>query len=363
MSRIPPYLCRHSVQPGPLPSEFMSPKNKFIVNIERTILRQLKSKNVGYLVGAGASYFNGNGYPLAFNIWEQIKDMISEQERREIQEKLDLEGTEGLEHALDLLDPGDPQPTSHRMMVTSAIADLFSGITPPIENHSKFIRRISNRDESFVPIFTLNYDPLFELASDEERILLVDGFSGFYKASFNPNNFDLVPSKYQNDHRGRVLRGNTGILHLYKLHGSVRWFHVNGFPIRVSIDKFEGDGWRRLMIPPQHRKAAETTTQPYSALWTRYRMWLVHGPRALNRLVCIGYGMKDQHVNDVIESATSRNDFTLLIFAKSLPDDVFEHWANKENVVIVTSRRCSLFSEIGPGHNNLWDFEALCKEV
>ena len=117
------------------------------------------------------------------------------------------------------------------------------------------------------------------------------------------------------------------------------------------------------MIPPQYRKASETTTQPYSALWTRFRAWLIHGPRALNRLVCIGYGMRDQHVNDVIENATSRGDFTLLIFTKILTEDTFQQWAGKDNVIIVTSERCSHFGQEGPKHNRLWGFEALCKEV
>ncbi len=341
----------------------MSETDSFIAVLERSIRAQLTGRNVGYLLGAGASYLNGDGYPLASRIWDGIKDEIPEKERSEIQAKLDIEGTEGLEHALDLLDPGGPKPTPHRNLVTGAIAKLFSQIDPPTDNHREFIKRISRRNDSFVPVFTLNYDPLIELASDDERIQIIDGFSGFYRSSFDQNNFDLIPSKYSNAPKGRVLRGNNGILHLYKLHGSIEWFSVDNSPIRVSLDHQMEDSWRRLMIPPQYRKATETTTQPYSALWTRFRAWLVHGPRALNRLVCIGYGMRDQHVNDVIESATSRSDFTLLIFTKSLTEDAFQQWAGKDNVLIVTSERCSHFGQEGTEHNRLWDFEALCKEV
>lgn len=340
----------------------MSETEKFISRLEGSIHTQLNSQKVGYLLGAGASFLNGDGYPLAFCIWDEIKDELPPQEKAEIQAKLDMEGTEGVEHALDLLDPGGPEPTSHRTFVIEAIAKRFSQIGPPIDQHCKFVKRISRRNESFVPIFTVNYDSLIEFAADEERISIVDGFSGFYKASFDQNNFDLIPSKYYNAIKGRVLRGNNGILHLYKLHGSLGWFSVNGIPIRVSFNHQESD-WRKLMIPPQYRKATETTTQPYSAIWTRYRAWLVHGPRQLNRLACIGYGMRDQHVNDVIESAASRGDFTLLVFARSLTDNVFQRWAMKTNVIIVTKERCSHFGEEGPGHNSLWDFEALCQEV
>lgn len=341
----------------------MSKRETFIVELEKSVSSQLKSRNVGYLFGAGASYLGSSGYPLALTIWDCIKDDIPQQERDEIQAKLDMDGTEGLEHALDLLDPGGPDPTPHRHFVIDAIAKLFYLIDPPTTNHCEFIKRISRRNDNFVPIFTLNYDPLIELASDAERISIIDGFSGFYKAAFDQNNFDLIPSKYSNSRRGRILSGNNGILHFYKLHGSIGWFLANNIPLRVSLSFKVEETWRRLMIPPQYRKATETTTQPYSALWTRFRAWLVHGPRPLNRLVCIGYGMRDQHVNDVIESATSRSDFTLLIFAKELTDECFKIWAYRENVIIVTADRCALFGQEGDGHDHLWDFATLCKEV
>lgn len=341
----------------------MSENNSFMLKLEKSVRTQLGSRNVGYLFGAGASYLNGDGFPLSSTIWDVIKNDIPENERDEIQKKLDIDGTEGLEHALDLLDPGGPEPTRHRNSVTAAIAGCFSHISPPITAHKTFLKRVSRRIDSFVPIFTLNYDPLIELASDAECIAITDGFSGFFQASFNSNNYDFIPSKYDNKGAHRVLRGNNGILHLYKLHGSMTWFLINDLPIRIALGLDTSEDWPRLMIPPQYRKATETTTQPYSAIWTRFRAWLIHGPRALNRLVCVGYGMRDQHVNDVIENATARGDFTLLIFAKTLADKCFKQWAGKRNVIIVTNNRCSHFGDIGPGHDSLWDFEALCMEV
>lgn len=106
----------------------MSEKEKFISRLEGSVRTQLNSQKVGYLLGAGASFLNGNGYPLASSIWDEIKDDIPIQEKDEIQAKLDMAGTEGIEHALDLLDPGGPEPTSHRTSVIEAIAKRFSQI-------------------------------------------------------------------------------------------------------------------------------------------------------------------------------------------------------------------------------------------
>lgn len=142
-------------------------------------------------------------------------------------------------------------------------------------------------------------DTLIEFAADGERLTVVDGFTRFYRSSFDPNIFDVIPSKYYIARKGRVLIGNNGILHTYKLHGSMGWFSVDDNQIRVNPNCQGEDNWRRLIIPPQYRKATETTAPPYSALWARYRAWMVHGPMHLNRLVCIGYICKLQRLHQL----------------------------------------------------------------
>lgn len=77
------------------------------------------------------------------------------------------------------------------------------------------------------------------------------------------------------------------------------------------------------MVPPQHWKATDTTVRPYAALWSDFRGQLCQGPNLINRLVTIGYGFRDEHVNAVIENALAQTNFTLLIFAHSLTSEVF----------------------------------------
>lgn len=117
------------------------------------------------------------------------------------------------------------------------------------------------------------------------------------------------------------------------------------------------------MVPPQRRKATDTVSPPYSALWSAFRGALAHDAVLLNRLACLGYGFGDEHVNAVIENALARPDFTVLIFAAELEDKVWSRWSSKENCVVVTKSRCSLKGEVGVGHPTLWSFERIAQEV
>ena len=137
----------------------------FTTELEAKVAQQLKSQRVGYLLGAGSSYLNGNGYPLAFQLWDLIKDSITDPSKRDdIQAKLNS-GANGIESALDLLDDGGAIDTPYRHLVTDALAELFMSKTPPLELHGEFVRRIAGHADPSVKVFSLNYDPLIERAS------------------------------------------------------------------------------------------------------------------------------------------------------------------------------------------------------
>lgn len=335
----------------------------FTKRLEDKVRQQLAGQRVGYLLGAGSSYLDGQGYPLASEWWDVIRDGLPRQERSEIQTKLDQEAT-GLEQALDLLDTGGVEAPL-RETVTEAIAEQFRPLTPPLDHHVEFVRRLSARGGPFVTVFSLNYDPLLERAAETGKVRLIDGFVGFEHAYFDPQ-------LYEEQHlmvcqgilrRGEYRRVSTPV-HLLKLHGSLGWYEDTSLgAIRCGFGMPVPAGTKRLMVPPQHRKATATTALPYAALWSRFRGLLTQGPQLLNRLVCLGYGLQDEHVNSVIENALARRDFTLLVFAKDLADAVFDRWASKGNVIIVTADPCSLYSDCEPGHSDLWRFEKLCTEV
>ena len=337
----------------------------FIPRLETKVAEQLKGQRVGYLLGAGSSYLNGNGYPLAFELWGQIKDRITDTTKRdEIQAKLDAPGTNGIEHALDLLDDGGPIEGPHRHYVAAAIADLFLPLTPPLDHHVEFVKRLAGRFEPGVKVFNLNYDPLIERAAERGRVRLCDGFAGHEHAFFHSPKFEERIGYIRGTHRGRQFDETTKPVQLLKLHGSVAWYEctTNGIR-RCGFGCSIPAATRRLMIPPQRRKAADTMTQPYAALWSAFRGALGQDGNPLHRLVCIGYGYADEHVNTLIESALARPNFTVLIFTRLLSNEVWDRWSVKTNVIVVTEPRCALKGEVGAGHPDLWKFERLAREV
>jgi hypothetical protein len=335
----------------------------FISRLEAKVAQQLNSQRVGYLVGAGASHLDGRGYPLAGQLWGQIGPKVRKPERDEIQAKLDG-GADGIEQALDLLDDGSATEKPHRHLVTEAVAEHFLLLKPPTDCHQMFLRRIAARAELSIPVFCLNYDGLFELAADAERIRLVDGFVGLERPFFEPQTFQERLALPHRGPRKPQADWKTGMLHLYKLHGSLGWFHLGGTDVRrLGLEARTPSGAKRLMVPPQHRKSTDTTAPPYASLWSDFRGLLCHGPNLLNRLVAVGYGLRDEHLNAVIENALGRQNFTLLAFARGLADAVFARWSAKKNVVVVTEARCSLYGDTGPGHPNLWKFESLTQTM
>ena len=335
----------------------------FTSRLVTKVRQQLRAKGVAYLLGAGSSYLDGAGYPLAFQLWDRIKDRIKDGDKRaDIQSKLDG-GASGIEHALDLLDDGGAQDTPYRHLVTEAFAGLFMPLSPPLDVHMDFVRRVVRQATPSTRIFSLNYDPLVERAAEQAKVRLIDGFCGAEHSFFEPAVFEeCIGRIVHSPRRSRI--DTTQSIHLLKLHGSLGWYeHSTGGIRRCAFGYPPPESTKRLMIPPQRRKAGDTMYLPYSALWSEFRGCLGQNAAPANRLVAIGYGFGDEHVNVVIEAALSRNNFNLLIFAKALSDPAWERWSGKRNTVVLTEERCSLQGEVGPGHINLWQFETIAKEI
>ena len=328
------------------------------------VIQQIHGREVGFLLGAGASYLSGAGYPLANALWNEVRDLLHPEDRQLIEGQI-IQGGVGLEEALDILDNGSVPRQQLRHRVASAIANRFRTSRPPLEFHCSFIRGITRRPDRRVRVFSLNYDPLVENAADCESLLLSDGFCGANNPFFHPVSFEfhiLIPSRRRQRPMCEPIRG---IVNLYKLHGSIGWFiDERNLIRRCTPEDSIPDGATLLMIPPHYRKAQDTGIPPYSLLWSEFRGMLNNDQsRLLSRFVCVGYGLGDTHVNPILETALANPNFTMLILARDLPEARFDNWKRFENVVIATEHRSALYREEGPGLPEIWSFEWLAEEV
>ena len=285
-------------------------ESEFLSAIEAKVVEQLQSQRVGYLLGAGSSNLDNTGYPLACELWDLIKDDIADtQKRDDIQAKLN-NGAAGIEQALDLLDNGGANDTPYRHLVTEAIAALFLPVKPALDLHVKFVERLSHRADPSVKVFSLNYDPLVERAAEIAKVRVSDGFIGMEHAYFDPAVFEERIGQIRGTHKGRQFDETVKPIHLLKLHGSLGWYECPQKGMRrCAYESSVPDDTKRLMVPPQRRKANDTMLQPYAALWSVFRGCLAHDATPINRLACFGYGFGDEHVNTVIEASTGTNGF------------------------------------------------------
>ncbi|MEQ8845089.1 MAG: SIR2 family protein [Phycisphaerales bacterium] len=342
----------------------MAGATDFTAELEAKVAQQLKSQRVGYLLGAGSSYLNGKGYPLAFQLWDRIKGKITDAARRvDIEAKL-KDGASGIEHALDLLDDGGAEDTPYRHLVGAALAEDFMPMNPPLGTHIAFVKQIALRPGPCVKVFSLNYDPLVERAAEDARCRVVDGFIGHEHAYFNPAVFTETFLQSRGPRAKPSLAPAGTPIHLYKLHGSLGWYNCSTRGARrCAFGNALPTGVDRLMIPPQRRKGSDVVAPAYSPLWTAFRGAMSHDEKPLMRLVAAGYGFMDEHVNDVIEAAMARTDFRLLIFARDLSDTAWARWSARANAIVITATRCAIEGKTGPGHQDLWNFEQLVHKV
>jgi hypothetical protein len=325
---------------------------------------QIKGARAGFLLGAGSSYLAGAGYPLSGGLWGEIAGRLDPADAQ-ILARIIVGRNCGLEEALDVLDVDPATPFPLRERIAYAIADVFQARNPPLESHRRFVRGLARRSEHRTPILSLNYDPLIEYAAVEECLLFNDGFTGGCRAAFDPASFNYLIST-PSIRRGRQTSDRLrGLFNVIKLHGSLGWFQFPDDKIkRIDPDLPVPPGAQRLMIPPQRRKHQDTGIPPYSDLWSEFRGLLNNdGRRLLNRLICVGYGFRDEHVNAIIRAAVGREHFTLVVLARALEDTVYSTWARCGHAIIATETRCCLYgTEVDP-LPDVWSFEWLAQEV
>ena len=185
----------------------------------------------------------------------------------------------------------------------------------PLKHHRRFIKKTLTRPLNLrrANLFTLNYDTLLEQAADAEGAVLVDGFVGTLRRVFRPESYDLDFYFPAQTTEGRVHRFDRA-LHLYKLHGSITWHRTTEDwqnPYGLFATFFdETRADDDVLIYPTPLKYGQTLGLPYSELFRRFSSSIAQ-PQSV--LFTIGYGFGDDHVNSLIRQALAIPSFTLVI--------------------------------------------------
>jgi hypothetical protein len=207
-----------------------------------------------------------------------------------------------------------------------------------------------------VNIFTTNYDTLLEDALALNKIPYWDGFAGGAVAHRTQRYGDSAP-----------LNGQR--VNLIKMHGSIDWFLCDkGYVWRVRDNDRYPKADRRVLIYPQATKYIATQQDPFSSQFDLFRKAL--NSKNSNMLAVCGYSFGDEHINNEIEFALSKEENkTVLIAFLECRDKIpecLEKWrsSNFGTRVIIASLHGLYFGTEGPikrkdGDDYWWTFKGV----
>ncbi|MBE0613816.1 MAG: SIR2 family protein [Burkholderiales bacterium] len=196
-----------------------------------------------------------------------------------------------------------------------------------LADHRRLIKKVLTRPLNLrrANLFTLNYDTLIEKAADAEGAVLVDGFVGTLRRIFRPESYNLDFYFPAQTTEGRVHRFDRA-LHLYKLHGSITWH-------RCAADWENPYG---LYATFYNEVAPEDDVQIFpsplkygQALGLPYSELFRRFGSAIAQpqsvLFAVGYGFGDEHVNAIIRQALAIPSFTLVVVDPAPKSDFVSH--------------------------------------
>jgi SIR2-like domain len=189
--------------------------------------------------------------------------------------------------------------------------------TNQLAAHRTFLHRLSRRRvrDSRLKLFTTNYDLCFETAAGRQGLVVLDGFSFTQPRQFDPRFFlyDIVRRPTTGDEVGTPLEG---VLHIYKLHGSVNWSRKAENEIEVEPKPTPDSA---CLIYPAKGKYQQSYVQPHLELVSQY-FSVLREPNTC--LIVLGFGFNDDHLSEPILAAARTNPHLRLIIVNPSADDL-----------------------------------------
>jgi hypothetical protein len=217
------------------------------------------------------------------------------------------------------------------------------------------------KPNSGINVITTNYDRLIEVACERANIAVNNSFSGGYVGIFSPKE-----SKYQlcrgiTQKAKRVFLKYAEHVSLYKPHGSLDWYLVQGEPVCSTL--FSGN--EKLIITPGVNKFRGGYERPFDS----HRESANRSVNSGSRFLIIGYGFNDDHLQIHLNSQLEKGK-QAVVLTHSISQEFRKYIEDKNNIWVVCSRIGKEGFQLIIGENeyefddlNIWDLRIFVNEV
>lgn len=265
------------------------------------------------VLGSGASCAHGiRGMGgLAKYLIENVKPQKNDLStwhafQRELHDNKDLEETlQKVTVGNDLLDQiiqcthlmirEDETPIYHKLVCN----ELTLGL-------SSLFQHLFQTTHQVIDVVTTNYDRLAEFAANHVGFACNTGFNEGAIRSFACCNSD--PTLYN---RGKNFR----CVDIWKVHGSVDWFHdQNMRPFALLDSACHLDNFKSLIVTPGTGKYLTTHQEPFRSIMTCADFSLSRA----RSFCCVGYGFSDIHIEPKLIQRSLSIKPPVLILARTL---------------------------------------------
>ena len=191
-----------------------------------------------------------------------------------------------------------------------------------------FSYMIYNNPQTSINIVSTNYDMIAEYAASQTKALINTRFTQSLMGRFISTTLK-IPRNMKND-------DYIGYINIYKVHGSLDWFHKQDndmtvcFPNSTEIP----EGYEPCIITPGTNKYEKTQYDPYRTLLSD----IDHLFARASGFLCIGYGFNDQHVQPKLLSNARERNTTILIVTKDITTSIKQEIIEKcDHYIIISS--------------------------
>ena len=164
-------------------------------------------------------------------------------------------------------------------------------------------------------IVTTNYDRIIEYAACQTDAYINTGFTPNIVG--RPyNKIDFLPKKFESEY--------TGVLNIWKVHGSLDWFKKNGNVLSLANTNAITDDFSPCIITPGTNKYEKTQQEPYRVIFS-------HVDAVFNKatgFLCIGYGFNDSHVHPVLLNIAKKRGVRILLVTKEITKPIEDNVIN-----------------------------------